>query len=59
MKSDGTFYCHVGYYAAIGYTSVILWYTLVSYIVIWYIFPVLVYCIKKNLETLLFVNVGD
>jgi hypothetical protein len=55
MEDVGTFYDHLVYFAAICYT---LWPfgifcgNLVYFMVIWYIFPVLVCCTKKNLATL-------
>jgi hypothetical protein len=47
-ENVGEFYGHLEYFTAIWYT----FWPLVNVVVIWYIFPVLVYCVKKNLATL-------
>jgi hypothetical protein len=48
MEDVGTFYDHLVYFTTI-------WYVLLpfgTFMVIWYVFPVLVCCTKKNLATL-------
>jgi hypothetical protein len=55
MEDVGIFYRHAVFFTAIRH---ILWSfgifcgDLVYFVVIWYLFPVLVYCSKKNLATL-------
>jgi hypothetical protein len=50
MKDVGKCYGHSVYFTAISYIlCMAIWYTLWS---LWYIFPVLVCCAKKNLATL-------
>jgi hypothetical protein len=48
MKKVGLFYIHLKYVTAILY----IFAHIVSFGVIWYIFPVLVCCTKTNLATL-------
>jgi hypothetical protein len=48
MEKVGIFYVHLEYILAIWY---ILW-PLGALVATWNIFPVLVYCVKKNLATL-------
>jgi hypothetical protein len=52
IENVDTFYGHLHYFAA---SWNILW-PLGNVVVIWYIFPVLVYCVKKNLATLYGIN---
>jgi hypothetical protein len=49
MEDDGLFYSHLVYFTAIWH---ILW-PFYIFFVLWYIFPLLVYCKKKDLATLL------
>jgi hypothetical protein len=46
---NGKFYAHFEYNTAIWY---ILW-PFGNFVAIWYIFPVLVFCVNKNLATLM------
>jgi hypothetical protein len=48
MEDDGTFFGHLVHFRSF----VIFWGQLVKLMVIWYIFPDLVFCTKKNLATL-------
>jgi hypothetical protein len=48
MENVGKIYGHLEYFTAICY---VLW-PLRHSVAIWYIFPVMVYCVKKNLATL-------
>jgi hypothetical protein len=48
MEDVGIFYTHLVHFTVFWY---ILW-TFGIFVVIWYIFPVLVFCIKKNLAPL-------
>jgi hypothetical protein len=57
MEDVGILYNHLVYFTATGYILygywvyfVAIWY--ISWLFIGYIFPVLVYCTKKNLATL-------
>jgi hypothetical protein len=50
MEAVGIFHGHVVYFKAVWY---ICWPFGIFYIGIWYIFPVLVCCTKKNLATLI------
>jgi hypothetical protein len=49
MENVGIFYGHKEYFMAVCY---ILW-PFGSLVVFWYIFPCLVFCVKKNLATLI------
>jgi hypothetical protein len=51
MEDVGLFYGHLVYFTAICYTYVFCGH-LKHFMVIWYIFPILVCCTKKNLATL-------
>jgi hypothetical protein len=49
MEDVGIFYGHLVYFTVI----------LVYFVAIWYIFPILEYCTKKNLATLLLTSLPD
>jgi hypothetical protein len=51
MKMLVSFYGHLEHFTAIWYMYFMAIRSL-GVVVIWYIFPVLVYCVKKNLATL-------
>jgi hypothetical protein len=48
IENAGLFYGHLEYFTLIWY---IIW-QFVNIVVIWHISPILVYCVKKNLATL-------
>jgi hypothetical protein len=49
MEDGVLFYGHLVHFTVFCY---ILWNIMVQFVAIWYIFPVLLFCTKKNLATL-------